>query len=35
MTIDNEKIREENLQYDINKEATNIPALSSGKTDKY
>ena len=34
MTID-DKIRDEKLQYDINREAANISALSSGKTDKY
>ena len=34
MTIDN-KIRDEKLQYDINREAAKISALSSGKTDKY
>ena len=34
MTID-EKIRDEKLQYDINKEAAQISALSSGKIDKY
>ena len=34
MTIGDE-IRDENLQYDINKEAAKISALSSGKTDKY
>ena len=34
MTID-EKIREEKLQYDINKEAVKISALLSGKIDKY
>ena len=33
MTIDN-KIRDEKLQYDINREAAKI-ALSSGKIDKY
>ena len=34
MTI-NDKIRDEKLQYDINKEAVKISALSSGKIDKY
>ena len=34
MTID-DKIRDEKLQYDINREATNISALSSRKIDKY
>ena len=34
MTID-EKIRNEKLQYDINKEAAKISALLSGKIDKY
>ena len=34
MTIDN-KIRDEKLQYDINREAAKISALSSGKVDKY
>ena len=34
MTIDNQ-IRDEKLQYDINKEADKILALSSGKIDKY
>ena len=33
MTID-DQIRDEKLQYDINKEATKISALSSGKIDK-
>ena len=33
MTID--KIRAEKLQYDINREAAKISALSSGKIDKY
>ena len=36
MTIDIEdKIRDEQLQYDINKEAAKISALSSGKINKY
>ena len=34
MTID-DQIRDEKLQYDINREATKISALSSGKIDKY
>ena len=34
MTIDNQ-IRDEKLQYDINKEADKLSALSSGKIDKY
>ena len=34
MTIEDE-IRDEKLQYDINREAAKISALSSGKTDKY
>ena len=34
MTID-DKIRDGNLQYDINKEAAKISALLSGKIDKY
>ena len=34
MAIDN-KIRDEKLQYDINREAARVPVLSSGKTDKY
>ena len=34
MTID-DKIRDEKLQHDINREAAKIPALSSGKVDKY
>ena len=34
MTI-NDKIRDEKLQCDINKEAAKISALSSGKIDKY
>ena len=31
----NDKIRNEKLQYDINREAAKIKALSSGKIDKY
>ena len=34
MTI-NEQIRDEKLQYDINKKAAKISALPSGKIDKY
>ena len=34
MTID-EKIRDKKLQYEINREAAKILALSSGKIDKY
>ena len=34
MTID-DKIRDEKLQYDINREAVKISALSSKKIDKY
>ena len=34
MTIDN-KIKDEKLQYNINREAAEISALSSGKIDKY
>ena len=34
MTID-DKIRDAKLQYDINREAVKIPALSSKKYDKY
>ena len=34
MIID-DKVRDEKLQYDINREAAKISALSSGKTDKY
>ena len=34
MTID-DKIRDEKLQYDINREAAKISALLSGKIDKY
>ena len=35
MTIDDEKTRDEKLQYNINKEAAKILQLSSGKVDKY
>ena len=34
MTID-DKIRDEKLQYDINREAAKLSALSSGKIHKY
>ena len=34
MTI-NDQIRDEKLQYDINREAAKISGLSSGKIDKY
>ena len=34
MTIDDE-IKDENLQYNINREAAKISALLSGKIDKY
>ena len=34
MTVD-DKIRDEKLQYDINKESAKISILSSGKIDKY
>ena len=34
MTID-DKIKDENLQYDVNKEATKMSPLLSGKVDKY
>ena len=34
MTID-DRIRDEKLQYDINRETANISTLSSGKIDKY
>ena len=34
MAID-DKIRDEKLRYDINREAAKISALSSGKIDKY
>ena len=34
MTI-NDQIRDEKLQYDINREAAKTSALSSGKIDKY
>ena len=30
-----EKVRDEKLQYDMNREAAKISALSSGKIDKY
>ena len=31
----NDQIRDEKLQYDINRDAAKISALSSGKIDKY
>ena len=34
MTTD-DQLEDEKLQYDINREAANISALSSGKIDKY
>ena len=34
MTIE-DQIRDEKLQYDINREAAKLSALSSGKIDKY
>ena len=34
MTI-NDQIEDEKLQYDINREAVKISALTSGKIDKY
>ena len=34
MTID-DKIRDKKLQYDLNREAPKISALSSGKIDQY
>ena len=34
MTI-NDQIRDEKLQYDINRKVAEISALSSGKTNKY
>ena len=34
MTV-NDRIRDKKLQYDINREASKISALSSGKIDKY
>ena len=33
--ITDDKIRNKKLQYNINKEAAKISALSSGKIDKY
>ena len=33
--IINDQIRDEKLQYDINRDAAKISALSSGKIDKY
>ena len=34
MTID-DKIKDEKVQYDINRKAAKISALASGKIDKY
>ena len=34
MTID-DKIRDEKLEYDINRKVVKLPALSFGKIDKY
>ena len=34
MTID-DKIRDEKVQYNVNREAAKIPGSSSGKIDKY
>ena len=34
MTLTNDKIRDEKLQYDINREKAKISALSSGEIDK-
>ena len=34
MTIDNQ-IRDEKIQYDINREAAKVSTLSSGKIDKF
>ena len=34
MVSTDDKIRDEKLQYDINREAAKISALSSGKVDK-
>ena len=34
MTLINDKIRDEKLQYDINREKAKISALSSGEIDK-
>ena len=34
MTID-DKVKDEKLQYDIDREAAKISSLSSGKIDKY
>ena len=34
MTID-DKIKDKKVQYDVNREAAKISALSSGKIDKY
>ena len=34
MTVE-DKVKDEKLQYDVNREAANISALSSGKIDIY
>ena len=33
--VNEEKISDEKLQYDINREAAKMPAFTSGKIDKY
>ena len=33
--INDDKVKDEKLQYDINRELAKISALSSGKIDKY
>ena len=35
MITTDDKIKDEKLQYDTDREAAKIPALSSGKIDKY
>ena len=35
MTIIDDKIKDEKLQYNINREAAKVSALSSGKIEKY
>ena len=35
MTITDDKIKDEKLKYNINREAAKIPALSSRKFDEY
>ena len=35
MTIGDEKIKDEKLQYDINRKAAKISALLTGKIDQY